>query len=259
MDDIKIKAPPQPGSPQQARRWLPLGALGTSALIGAIFCVLLTLGFAWLAKGVFSDRFVAIDNGVITWLHNYWGPASNNFMLFFTTIGEVWVLGPLIAVAAFALTRSRRWIDAGGLVLAGLGAGLLNLVLKDIFERARPNLFPGPIHLTTYSFPSGHAMGSIAVYGMLAFVSARLTNHRLLRYAIVLVAMVIVFFIGLSRVFFGVHYPTDVIGGYLAGAIWLAISILTVLAGEDQAKRRQALEHYASMHPEPPRTTKTHE
>ena len=49
-----------------AQRWLPLGALGTSALIGAIFCVLLTLGFAWLAKGVFSDRFVAIDDGVIT-------------------------------------------------------------------------------------------------------------------------------------------------------------------------------------------------
>ena len=239
MDDINIKAPPQPGSPQQAQHWLPLGSLSVTALIGAIFCVLLTLGFAWLAKGVFSDRFVAIDDGVITWLHNYWGPASDNFMLFFTTIGEVWVLGPLIAVAAYALTRYGRWIDAAGLVMAGAGAGLLNLLLKNIFERARPNLFDGPIHLTTYSFPSGHAMGSIAVYGMLAFVGARLTNHRLLRYTIVLVAALIVFFIGLSRVFFGVHYPTDVIGGYLAGAIWLAITILTVLAAEDHAKQRQ--------------------
>ena len=239
MDKININAPPQPGSPQQARHWLPLGALATSALFGAIFCVLLTLGFAWLAKGVFSDRFVAIDDGVITWLHNYWGSAADNFMLFFTTIGEVWVLGPLIAVAAYALTRNGRWIDAAGLVLAGVGEGLLNLLLKNIFERARPNLFDGPIHLTTYSFPSGHAMGSIVVYGMLAFVVARLTTQPLLRYAIVLAAALIVFFIGLSRVFFGVHYPTDVIGGYLAGAIWLAISIFTVLAAEDHAKRRQ--------------------
>jgi membrane-associated phospholipid phosphatase len=241
MDDINIKAPPQPGSPEQAQRWLPLGALGTSALIGAIFCLMLTLGFAWLAKGVFSDRFVAIDDGVLTWLHTYWGPASNNFMLFFTTIGEVWVLGPLIAVAAYAVGQYGRWIDAAGLVLAGSGAGLLNLLLKDIFERTRPDLFDGPIHLTTYSFPSGHAMGSIAVYGMLAFVGARLTHSHLLRYAIVLVAALIVFFIGLSRVFFGVHYPTDVLGGYIAGAIWLAITLLIVLVGEDQAKRRQAL------------------
>ena len=75
------------------------------------------------------------------------------------------------------------------------------------------------------------------------FVGARLTRQHLLRYAIVLVAALIVFFIGLSRIFFGVHYPTDVIGGYLAGAIWLAITILTVLAAEDHAKRRQALEH----------------
>lgn len=242
MDDIKIQAPPQPGSPQQAQRWLPLGSLGTVALIGAIFCVLLTLGFAWLAKGVFADRFVAIDDGVITWLHGYWGATTDQFMLFFTTIGEVWVLGPLIAVVAFALTHYGRWIDAAGLVLAGLGAGLLNLLLKDMFERTRPDLFPGPLQLTTYSFPSGHAMGSIAVYGMLAFVGARLINQQLLRSAIGFVAALIVFFIGLSRIYFGVHYLTDVIGGYLAGAIWLAITILTVLAAEDYAKRRQRIQ-----------------
>jgi undecaprenyl-diphosphatase len=237
VDDIK--APPQPGSPQQARRWLPLGSLGSIALLGVVFCTLLTLGFAWLAKGVFADRFVALDDGVITWLHGYWGPSADTIMLFFTTIGESWVLGPLITVAAYLLTRYGRWIDAGGLVLAGSGAGLLNLLLKNAFERARPDLFDGPIHLTNYSFPSGHAMGSIAVYGMLAFVGVRLTSQPLLRYATVLVAALIVFFIGLSRVYFGVHYPTDVIGGYLAGAIWLMITIFIVLAAEAHAKRRQ--------------------
>src|SRR5690242_5173951 len=238
MDNVK--APPQqPGSPQQARRWLPLGALGTTVLIGAIFCAVVTLGFAWLAKGIFADRFVILDDGIITWLHGYWGTASDRLMLFFTTIGEVWVLGPIIAVAVYALLHYKRWIDAAGLVLASTGAGLLNVLLKNMFDRARPDLFPGPFHLTTYSFPSGHAMGSIAAYGMLAFTGARLTDKRLLRYAIVLAAALIVFFIGLSRIYFGVHYPTDVIGGYLAGAIWLAISILTVLAAEDYAKRRQ--------------------
>ena len=239
MDNAKIQAPPQPGSPQQAQHWLPLGPLSVAALIGAIFCVLLTLGFAWLAKGVFADRFVVIDDSVITWLHGYWGPATDLVMFFFTTIGEFWVLAAISLIAAYALIRYGRWIDAGGLALACFGVGPLNLLLKSIFERARPNLFDGPIHLTTYSFPSGHAMDSIAVYGMLAFVGVRLIKSRLWQATIVLMAALTVLLIGLSRVFFGVHYPTDVIGGYIAGAIWLAISSLTVLVAEDYAGRRQ--------------------
>jgi undecaprenyl-diphosphatase len=82
-------------------------------------------------------------------------------------------------------------------------------------------------------------MGSMAVYGMLAFVGARLTHRKLLRYAIALLAALTVFLIGLSRIYFGVHYPTDVLGGYLAGAIWLEIAILIVLVAEDYARRRQ--------------------
>jgi membrane-associated phospholipid phosphatase len=201
--------------------------------------MLLTLAFAWLAKGVFADRFVALDDGIITWLHGYWGAPIDQIMLFFTTIGEVWVLGPLIAVAAYALLRRGRWIDAAGLVLAAGGAGLLNLLLKDLFERTRPALFSGPIHLTTYSFPSGHAMGSIAAYGILAFVGARLAHNQLARVAIILIAALLVLCIGLSRVYFGVHYPTDVLGGFLAGAIWLAISIAVVLVVEQRAERHQ--------------------
>jgi len=234
-----VEAPPQPGAPEQAQRWLPLGALGASALVGALFCLLMTIGFAWLARAVFANRFVAIDTGIITWLHGYWGLATDRLMLFFTTLGEFWVLAPMIVLAGYGLLRRGRWIDAVGLVLAGGGAGLLNLLLKSIFERPRPDLFDGPFHLTTYSFPSGHAMGSIAAYGMLAFVGIRLTSSRLVQAAIALAAVLLVFFIGLSRIYFAVHYPTDVIGGYLAGALWLAISILTVLAAENHAERRQ--------------------
>jgi undecaprenyl-diphosphatase len=237
-----IEAPPQPGTPERAHRWLPLGALGTSALAGALFCLLMTIGFAWLARGVFANSFVTLDSSVITWLHGYWGPATDGIMLFFTTLGEFWVLAPIIALAAYGPLRRGRWIDAAGLVLAAGGAGLLNLLLKSIFERPRPDLFDGPIHLTTYSFPSGHAMGSIAAYGMLAFVGVRLTNSPMLRTAIVLAAALLVGFIGLSRIFFGVHYPTDVLGGYLAGALWLAISIMTVLAAEHHAERRQRIQ-----------------
>jgi undecaprenyl-diphosphatase len=244
-----IEAPPQPGTPEQAHHWLPLGALSATALAGALFSLLTTIGFAWLARGVFGNRFVAIDTGIITWLHGYWGPSSDQLMLFFTTLGDFWALAPLVVLAVYGLLRRGRWIDAAGLVLAGGGAWLLNLLLKSIFERPRPDLFDGPLHLATYSFPSGHAMGSIAGYGMLAFVAIRLTSSWLLRIAIALTAALLVFAIGLSRIYFGVHYPTDVIGGYLAGSLWLTISIGTVLVAENHARRRQNRRKLASDRP----------
>jgi undecaprenyl-diphosphatase len=234
-----IEAPPQPGSPEQAHRLLPLGALGSYLVLSGIFCVLATLGFAWLARGVFGDRFVALDEGMIRWLHGYWGPASDRVMLFVTTLGDTLVLGPLIALAVLGLLRRGRWIDAAGLILAGGGGGLLNQLLKVSFERVRPELFLGPLQLTSYSFPSGHSMGAITCYGMLAFVAARLVRGRVARLALALAAWLLVLSIGLSRIYFGVHYPTDVIGGYLAGSIWLAISIVAVLIAEERAERQR--------------------
>lgn len=237
MADVRV--PSQPGSPSEARRLLPLQSFGAYLLLGGIFCVLATLGFAWLAKGIFADRFVTFDDGVITWLHGYWGPLTDQVMLFFTTLGGPLVLGLFIGLATIALLRSRRWIDAGGLVLAAGGAGIINQLLKGIFQRTRPDLFPGPFHLTSYSFPSGHSMGSIACYGMLAFVGARLLRGRLSRAALVLAAALLVLGVGLSRIYFDVHYPTDVLGGFMAGGIWLAISIAVVEAAEWHARRRR--------------------
>jgi undecaprenyl-diphosphatase len=236
-----VQAPPQPGAPEHAHRLLPLGRLGSYLLLGGIFCVFATLGFAWLAKGIFADQFVALDDGVITWMHDYWGPSSDQVMLFFTTLGDPLVLGLFITLAVVALWYKGRWIDAAGLVVASAGAGIVNQVLKGSFQRVRPDLFAGPFQLTSYSFPSGHAMGAIACYGMLAFVLARLLRSRLHRLAVVLVATLIVLGVGLSRIFFGVHYPTDVLGGYLAGGAWQIISIALVEAAEWHARRRQHL------------------
>src|SRR5262245_27457641 len=229
---IDMHAPAQPSSPREAHRVLALGALGSYLLLGGSFCVLSTLAFAWLAKGVFADHFVAIDDGIISWLHSQWGPNSDQVMLTFTTLGSPLVLGTFIALAAVGLWRAGRWIDAAGLILAAGGAGLLNQILKLTFQRVRPSLLPGPFHLTSYSFPSGHAMGSIVCYGMLAFVAIRIMRNRSSQGLLALAALLLVLGVGLSRVYFGVHYPTDVLGGYLAGAIWLAFTVGVVQVAE---------------------------
>jgi undecaprenyl-diphosphatase len=233
-----IQAPPQPGSPRQADRLLPLGAFGSYLLLGTLFCVIATTGFGWLARGIFADRFVRIDDGLITWLHSYWSPPLDQVMLLLTMLGDTAVLALLITLVAATLLYLGRWIDAAGLVLAAGGAGIVNQVLKSIFQRVRPDLFSGPLHLSSYSFPSGHSMGSIACYGMLAVLGIRLVRGRLARVAIGLGAVLLILGIGLSRIYFGVHYPTDVLGGFLAGAIWLVISIAIVQAAEWHARRR---------------------
>ncbi len=234
----RIQAPPQPGSPRQAHRLLPLGAFGTYLIFGIFFCVMATLSFAWLARGIFADRFVQLDDGVITWLHGYWGPYTNQLLLLLTMLGDPYVLGLLLIAVGVALLARGRWIDALGLAVAGAGAGIINELLKSVFQRVRPDLFNGPFHLTTYSFPSGHSMGSIACYGMLAFIGIRLLRGRGAKIALGLAAALLILGVGLSRIYFGVHYPTDVIGGFLAGAAWLVIAIAIVQAAEWHARRR---------------------
>jgi undecaprenyl-diphosphatase len=236
----KPQVPAQPGSPKQARRWLPLGRLGIVLLGGMLFCILATFGFVWLAGAIFADRFVVIDDAVLTWAHNYWGPTLNQVMLFFTTMGSMVVLAVFVTLIAFALLRSGRWIDAIGLIVASAGAGLLNQVLKTIFQRVRPDLFSGPFYLTSYSFPSGHSMGSLACYGMMAFIGARLLRRRGQRILLILGAALLILCIGFSRIYFDVHYPTDVLGGFTAGAIWLVITIILVQIAEWYALRRTA-------------------
>jgi membrane-associated phospholipid phosphatase len=237
----EIHAPAQPGSPTQAPQLLPLGTLVVSLLIGALFCILGGLGFVWLAAQIFSNRFITVDDQIITWLHGFWGPISDQVMLFFTTMGEPVVLGIFVSLATLALWRRGRWIDAAGLAIAAAGDGILNELLKSFYHRTRPDLFAGLFHLTTYSFPSGHAMGSIVCYGMLAFIGVRLLRQRSHQTILVLAAAFLVLGVGLSRIYFGVHFPTDVLGGFVAGAIWLIICIQVIRVAEWYAQRRSVL------------------
>jgi len=236
MSESQVSA--QPGSPERAYHWLPLGRLGVFLLCGMLFCILATFGFVWLAGAIFANRFVVLDDSVIIWAHRYWGPTLDQVMLFFTTMGSTVVLVVFVILVALALLRSGRWIDAIGLIVAGAGAGILNQLLKTIFQRVRPDLFPGPFYLTSYSFPSGHSMGSIACYGMLAFIGVRLLRQRRQRLVLILSAALLILCIGFSRIYFEVHFPTDVLGGFMAGAIWLVITISLVQIAEWFAQRR---------------------
>ena len=111
--------------------------------------------------------------------------------------------------------------------IATIGGWFLNETLKEVFQRARPAIVPHLQNVMTLSFPSGHAMNSAAVYLTLGALTMRLADRRVTRWYCMAAAMLLTFLVGASRIFLGVHYPTDVLAGWLLGMTW-ALACWTV-------------------------------
>jgi membrane-associated phospholipid phosphatase len=126
------------------------------------------------------------------------------------------------------------------LVVGVGGAELLDVILKLIFARPRPSLPDPLLALTSYSFPSGHAMGSMAFYGLLAYLAIQRLSTWRWRVAVVIAMVFLILLIGFSRMYLGVHYLSDVLAGYAAGFAWLVITITGV---ETIIRRRHDLSH----------------
>jgi undecaprenyl-diphosphatase len=145
-------------------------------------------------------------------------------MKFFTMIGSG-IPVTIIAVVAGALFiylgYRKELVIFSGIII---GSALLNVVLKLIFHRARPTVHR-IIEANGYSFPSGHSMGAFTLYGIMTFFLWKHLPGRISRSIVLLLGIGIVVMIGLSRIYLGVHYPSDVIGGYLASGAWLLITI----------------------------------
>lgn len=137
-----------------------------------------------------------------------------------TALGGIPVLGLLVAfVAVFLLLAGRRW-HALFVPLAAAGGVLASAALKAAFGRPRPDLVPHGDHVVSASFPSGHAMMAAVVYLTLGVLLAQVLTTRAQKAYVMLVAVFVTAAVGLSRVYLGVHWPTDVVAGWMAGAAW---------------------------------------
>jgi undecaprenyl-diphosphatase len=136
-----------------------------------------------------------------------------------TALGGHTALLLLVLCVASLLIHDRQRGAALWLLLGAAGAMLLNHGLKIAFARARPDLVEHLVVVVTHSFPSGHALMSAAVYLMLATLAGHLAAHPLRRHLIV-IAVVLTLLVGLSRVYLGVHWPSDVLAGWLIGSLW---------------------------------------
>jgi membrane-associated phospholipid phosphatase len=207
--------------------------LGGAAAIGAGYLFVELAEEARLTTSI----VYRVDQAVQGWFGHMRQPAVTVLLRAATNIGGTAGLTTLVSVvAALLLARKARASAIFLLVTAGAGA-LLNLLLKLIFARSRPDLASALAEARWYSFPSGHAMGSFITFGALAYLLLRQPWPWVARSAGLAVAMTMVVLVGLSRVYLGVHWASDIAGGWSAGAVWLisavaAFEMLLRLRGE---------------------------
>ena len=190
-------------------------------LLGALLmAVTALLVFGWLASEMLQGDTAKFDEFVREAIHRHAAPGLTWFMQGVSFLGSLAVVTTLcvLAIAAFLYFRQAR--TAALLAITMVGMAVLDVTLKLAFHRPRPVAYFGPAP-TTYSFPSGHAMGSFCFYGVLAAILAARAKGRRTKWCIWAGAVLLVGLIGLSRIYLGVHYPSDVIAGYCAGAVWV--------------------------------------
>lgn len=204
--------------------WDRLVALGLSLALGFGAGIASLYLLAKVANDVLERETQALDEGVLAWLRQFSSPSLDYAARGVTMLGSEALAGFLVLLLIY-LAVHRRWGAAAALLLVTGGAQLLNNVLKDLFHRTRPGAVVAIIPSQQFSFPSGHAMVSTAFYLFIAYLAWRLLRGWR-RHAAVGVLLLVVGLIGLSRLYLGVHYLTDVVAGYLAGFLWTDAVIL---------------------------------
>lgn len=189
----------------------------------------------WLGREVMEGDVLGMDEGIRALLHNLVSPTTTTIMMAASLYGGPVVLVPLALAAALAF-QLRGW-SRGALLVAitVAGAGLLNWLLKLSFGRVRPVAFfdyplPG-----SPSFPSGHSIFAASIFGGLAALLAPRLRHPALRIAVWCLAIFLTLLVGFSRVYLGVHYPSDVLAGYSIAVIW----VTAVAFGDRLARHRR--------------------
>jgi undecaprenyl-diphosphatase len=204
---------------------LALGSLlffGMTAAIAALFF------FGWLADEMLEGDMRRFDESIRNFVHGFAFPALTSVMQLASFIGSTLFLTVfgVIIVIALLLRKHRR----GAILFAitTIGASSLLVTLKLAFRRSRPEPFFDTILPASYSFPSGHSLASFCFYGALAAILTARIENVWLKTIVWLTATILILLIGTSRIYLGVHYPSDVLAGFIVGLIW----VTTIAVGD---------------------------
>jgi undecaprenyl-diphosphatase len=206
--------------------------LGLAAAIGSL------IFFAWLSDEVLEGETRTFDDATRASVHAWASPPLTSFMQVISFMGSTRFLFAATTVATLIMIWVKWKREAILFPITMIGAGLLNMTLKLSFQRARPVPFFDLLPPRSYSFPSGHSLASFCFYGVLAaMLSARIQSRRW-RLVFWAGAIVIVLLMGLSRIYLGVHYTTDVLAGYAAALIWVMVVSFVEQTLAERRRRR---------------------
>lgn len=191
-------------------------------LVGALIVFIAAVsGFVSLAEEVREGDALAVDVKILELINQLSAPWLDSFFTFATHLGDVIAVAAVGLAACAVLFKKRQHRSVVLLVASVLGAVIISHSLKLLFARPRPELWEALVNVTTFSFPSGHAIASSALALTLAYISWA-TKWRV---AAVITGVVYAFLVGLSRLYLGVHYPSDVVAGWLVSTAWVLIVV----------------------------------
>src|ERR1700694_3515040 len=212
------------------RRFKPGEYLGLHLTVGLVVSVVALWLFSGVTEDVIHhDPLTQFDVTLLEWLHAHSKATDTEVFVAISSLASPLVMTVLAVLIAIILALRRSWLLLAGWAAAFVGAGVLDTLLKHIIQRPRPVYAIAILRDHSFSFPSGHAMASLVAYGMIGYLLVTLSANRWpARLAIVSAVGVLVLAIGVSRLYLGVHYFSDVVGGYAAGVVWLSACITGV-------------------------------
>lgn len=230
--DADHPPPTQPRGVRQRLFGLLAAALHLATRLPKVYAaglgvaLLAVFAFAWLAAGVLEGQWRELNETVTRGVHARAKPGLTTLAVALTRLGDWWattLAGGL--VSALFLAR-RRYLDAATVIAILGGSWLLEVALKHAFRQARPALFDPLDAVTGYSFPSGHALRGTALYAGLAVLLVVSHPRSSWRWVVAMIAVCLAVGICWSRIYVGVHWLTDVVGGVLAAACWVSFCLL---------------------------------
>ena len=197
-----------------------------SIILALIIVVVGINVFVELTNALNSDLVANYDSRITAYVITYRTPELNNILQFITNLGDLYGYIAVTTICSlFFFLKFKNWRYVIQLVFVIIISGLSNLALKEVINRARPTA-EHLVSVETLSYPSGHAMSATAFYGFLIYLFYFLKINRWLKIGLIALCSFLIVSIGISRIYLGVHFPSDILGGVIAGIIWVMFCVL---------------------------------
>ncbi len=216
-------------------------------VIALVVFVLAMNGFVDLTEELADNNLGAFDQRVTEELLSWRSDSLTRFLTFVTEVGDS--MGYVVVIAFLVLlfvVRQRNWKFILQTVAVLLLATLSNMALKEVINRSRPTI-EHLVTVYTLSYPSGHAMSAMGFYGFLIFLTARYKMNYFLKAALVSLLAVLILLIGISRIYLGVHFPSDVLAGFIGGLIWVTFCAIVFDIIDLMRKRQQRMKELVNL------------